>query len=276
MTLPDDFQFSQSSLQDYADCPRRFELRYLDQLQWPAIEAEPIQERERHMRRGADFHHMVHQHLSGVPADALAGTAATDPDLQRWWAAYRADSWIAALPETRYPELTLSAPVNGYRLLAKYDLVALQPGQRAVIVDWKTAQRKPARERLQERLQTVVYRYVLVEAGAHLNGGAIIAPEQVEMVYWFAVDPAHPIRFPYDAAQYAQDRDMLISLVGDIRARAVFDKTADTHRCRFCVYRSLCDRGIEAGHEDEIDAEPGDETSVDLDFDFDQIAEIEF
>ena len=37
-TLPAQFAFSQSSLQDYADCPRRFQLRYLDKLIYPAIE----------------------------------------------------------------------------------------------------------------------------------------------------------------------------------------------------------------------------------------------
>ena len=32
---------SQSSLQDYVDCARRFQLRYLDRLSYPAIESEP-------------------------------------------------------------------------------------------------------------------------------------------------------------------------------------------------------------------------------------------
>ena len=39
--LPDDFHFSQGSLQDYVDCQRRFQLRYLMKLAWPAVDAEP-------------------------------------------------------------------------------------------------------------------------------------------------------------------------------------------------------------------------------------------
>ena len=39
--LPPQFAFSQSSLQDYMDCPRRFQLRYLDRLIYPAAESEP-------------------------------------------------------------------------------------------------------------------------------------------------------------------------------------------------------------------------------------------
>jgi hypothetical protein len=55
-------------------------------------------------------------------------------------------SGLAGLPQKRYPEITLSALLEV--LLAKYDLIAVEPGQRAVIVDWKTAERRPKRERL--------------------------------------------------------------------------------------------------------------------------------
>ena len=46
MTLPPTFQFSQNSLQDYVDCPRRFQLRYLLRQPWPAVESEPLSEYE--------------------------------------------------------------------------------------------------------------------------------------------------------------------------------------------------------------------------------------
>jgi hypothetical protein len=46
---------SQSSLQDYNDCPRRFELRYLQQLAYPAIETEPALENEKHQRKANIF-----------------------------------------------------------------------------------------------------------------------------------------------------------------------------------------------------------------------------
>ncbi len=41
---PNSFTFSQSSLQDYMDCARRFQLRYIDQLNWPAINTETVVE----------------------------------------------------------------------------------------------------------------------------------------------------------------------------------------------------------------------------------------
>ena len=52
--------------------------------------------------------------------------------------------------------------------------------------------------------------------------------------------------------------------------------TDDGRRCSFCVYRSLCDRGVEAGEmgasEDDLD----EEKALEIDLDFEQIAEIEF
>jgi predicted RecB family nuclease len=274
MTLAANFQFSQSSLQDYAECARRFELRYIQRLKWPAVEAEPVAERERHMRQGAAFHHMVHQHLLGVPAEAL--TAAMGDQLREWWENYLSSGFVDKLPEQRYPEIMLSSTLDGYRLTAKYDLIAVQPGERVVIVDWKTAQRKPERTNLAERLQTVIYPYLLVQAGAHINGGEAVTPEQVEMIYWFAADPGSPEHFAYTAEQYRADSEQLAGLIAEIQARGQFDLTTETGRCRFCTYRSLCERGIVAGNLAEMEAGDDDSAGFELDFDFDQIAEIEF
>lgn len=278
MTLPQNFQFSQSSLQDYVDCARRFELRYIQHLKWPAVQAEPIIKHERHMQQGAIFHHLIHQHQLGIPAEMLTRSANEDP-LNRWWAAYMNDRFIAALPDQRHPEIVLSGPLGKGRITAKYDLLAIQPGERVIILDWKTSKHKPKRSQLAERLQTIIYRYLLAEAGADLNGGAPIPPEQIEMVYWFAEDPANPERFAYSTAQHNDARERLASLTNEINTRKDFDLTTDTHRCKFCTYRSLCDRGVKAGNLEDMTAstpidEPGD--TLDFDLDFDQIAEIEF
>lgn len=278
MSLPSGFQFSQASLQDYVECRRRFQLRYLLQLQWPAPEAEPVEELEQHMLDGARFHRLVHQHRLGIPATQL------QPDeegpLADWWAAYLA-SPPPDLPARQYPELTLSVPLGEHRLIAKFDLLAIDPGRRAVIVDWKTS-RKQAANWLVARLQTRVYRYVLAHAGAHLNGGAAIQPEQIRMLYWFAVDPEHPETLLYDANAAAADGRYLSSLVETIAHSGDddFPKTDDARRCRFCPYRSLCNRGIEAGLLTEEDAEdvgePEPEFDWDRGIDFEQIAEIAF
>ena len=296
MTLPTDFQFSQGNLQDYVDCPRRFQLRYLLRLAWPAVEVEPALENERHLQQGAAFHRLVHQHILGLSPERLSSMV-TDKDLGRWWHNYL-NSAPADLAESRYPEVALSAPVSGHRLVAKYDLIAVGPvlspsaglginsaegpGQRAAILDWKTSRKRPRRKWLAQRLQTKVYPYLLVLAGSHLNEGkrgtSSLQPEQVEMVYWFANFPEDPESFPYDAVQYDADGDYLASLVEEIKSLKDddFRLTTQERRCSYCPYRSLCRRGVRAGPFDEVESEPevGDDFEIALDFE--QIAEIEY
>ena len=280
MSLPPNFQFSQASLQDYVDCPRRFQLRYLLRVDWPAIDAEPALESERHLQQGNAFHRLVHQHLLGIPEEQLS-SAAADEDLRHWWTNYLTLP-PADLPATRYPEVVLSAPLGGYRLVAKYDLVAVDAGQRITIVDWKTYRKRPRLKWLGERLQTRVYPYLLVQAGSQLNAGRPPRPEQVEMIYWYANFPRMPERFPYDAARCEADTAYLASLVEEIEGEverlgeADFPLTFHERRCNYCPYRSLCERGVEAGVIEEIEAQSDVSDEFDISLDLEQIAEIEY
>ncbi len=272
MSLPVDFVFSQTSLQDYADCARRFELRCVQRVRWPALQAEPALEYERHLRQGERFHHLVHQHQLGIPAEKL-GASIDDPVLTDWWQAYLA--WpLEDLPAQRWPEISLSAPLGQFRLLAKFDLLAVEPGGRAVIIDWKTSPHPPPREWLAKRLQTRVYPLVLALAGEELTGGPPILPDQIEMIYWYP--SGQPARFPYTTAQFERDQAALLQTVEDIAQRTDFPLTPELKACAFCAYRSLCDRGERAASLDALlDVEDGS-TDTPPQIDLDQIAEIEF
>ncbi len=262
------FIFSQSSLQDYADCARRFQLRYIERLQWPAVETAPVLDNERRQLEGQQFHRMAQQHFIGLPADKLARMANTD-NLSRWWDNFRAHG--PNLDGFKlYPELTLSAPIGKHRLVAKYDLVAVN-AEKALIFDWKTYHKRPKDEWMSARLQTKVYRALLVAAGAHLNGGKTFTPEQIEMSYWYADSPSEPSTFPYNTKQHKRDWAGLFGLVSEIDAKQSFPLTDDEKKCAYCPYRSYCNRGVSAGALDELETE----LSV-LDVTLEQIQEIEF
>lgn len=272
MNLPADFAFTQGSLQDAADCPRRFELRYIKRLRYPAVEAAPALQFERRTRQGARFHKLVQQHLLGVPAETLARSLGDDPELATWWDTFCA-SGVAGLPEQRHAEITLGAHLGGRRLIAKYDLLALAPGGEAVIVDWKTGRRAQTERHLQSRLQTILYRTVLAKAGAHLYGGPI-PPERIRMIYCFVARGGERVSFDYSAEQLRADEAYLLSLMETMDGAERFPLTENETRCRFCTYRSLCERG-DAGPLDLLDEDDAlDEVTFELDFD--QIAEIEF
>ena len=276
MSLSDDFAFTQGSLQDFADCARRFQLRYIKRLRYPALEVEEPLQFEKRMRQGARFHKLVQQHLLGVPAEALTASLADDDELARWWANYLA-SGLRNLPSRHYSEITLQTRLANRRLVAKYDLLALQPGGAAVIIDWKTGMRVPPRSLLRARMQTVVYRYVLAQAGAHLNAGDAIAPGRIRMDYVYVAQAGERVSFEYSPAQLRDDEALLTEIIGKIDRARDFALTDEARRCRFCSYRSLCDRG-EAGGLVEFDWDDEEIESEDEAFplDFDQIAEIEF
>lgn len=294
MSLPDNFQFSQSSLQDYVDCQRRFQLRYIQQRTWPAVEAEPAKDNELYMQRGSQFHHMAHQYWLGVEAEKISGQVEEDEILSRWWENFANHPGFETLG-VRLPEINLSAPIAGFRIMAKYDLLLLQTlrvsenndkiqdgkedpkGFKATIYDWKTSQKQPKREWLIHRLQTRVYPYLLAKAGAPLNAGNSINPEQIEMVYWYADFPDQPARFPYSKKQLDEDEAYLSKLISEIQSLGQGDAplTEDERRCKFCVYRSLCNRGVEAGPLNEID-DLSEGEGFEVELDFDDIAEIEY
>src|SRR5436190_3714945 len=243
---------SQSSLQDYMDCARRFKLRYLDRLSYPAVETEPTLENEKHQQEGEYFHRLVQQHLIGIPAEQIAKFANT-MNLQKWWENWKSFRELQDLGST-YTEATLSAPLGNYRLLAKYDLISVQNGK-VTIYDWKTYRKRPRNEWLSARMQTRVYRSLLVNAGAHLNNGKPFEPEQIEMIYWFADFPEDPARFAYTSAQFKRDWDLLLKLSEEVATASSYPLTEDRQKCLYCTYRSYCERGIGAGNMEQAEAE---------------------
>ncbi len=270
------FQFSQNSLQDYVDCQRRFQLRYVLDQRWPAAESEPIEEHEHFVEQGSQFHLLIQRHLLGLDAEKLTPA---DDLLREWWENYLASDPLKGLPNTfRQPEVQLSTPMLDQRLLARFDVLAIDPGERAVIVDWKTTRYRPDRRTLAARLQSRIYPFVLAEAGAFLFGGSL-APEQISLIYWFANEPGRPEVFAYDQAQHEHTRTYLEGLIAEILGfdQETWPLTDDHDLCSYCVYRSLCDRGTEAGTIRETAADPGEfEPGGAVDFSLDDLDEISF
>ncbi len=294
MPVPVDFQFSQGSLQDYVDCPRRFQLRYLQHIAWPAVETEPLLENERHIRMGSRFHLLAQQYLLGLPVERLSKIASCSrsggAELQTWWQNFL--SFAAAEEQKGRPcrycvEHSLISILGNARLAAKYDAIRIRGEAKeacVTILDWKTNRLRSRRAWLNGRLQTRVYMYLIVAAGAHLAGADRLLPAQVEMVYWFAGYPDDPERFIYSEGQFQEDRAYLSGLIDCIQTAGESDyaSCADPSTCKYCVYRSLCKRGIKPGSLFDMDRlglivpGEGDRDQTEPELDFDQIAEIEF
>lgn len=250
--FPPIFHYSQDNLQDYVECARRFQLRHLVRQPWPAPLAEPLQTAEIEVQRGEQFHRLLERHFLTLSVHPPPGP------LSSWWRAFQ--KFPPLLPDEAgtllLPEAFYSVPFNGRRLVAKFDLLTIVPGERIVIVDWKTAQHRPSRQLLAARLQTAVYRYVAVEALA-ASFGRMVPPEAVQLIYWFANAPQQPEVFLYDAAEYQHTGDYLRELISGIEARpddaaVIWPLTPDIRQCAHCNYRSFCDRGTRAAPLDPL------------------------
>jgi hypothetical protein len=251
--LPPDFQFSQSSLNDFVDCARRFQLRYGERLDWPAPLAEPIQALEEDARLGAAFHLMLERYYLN-----LAIPTPRFPKLRQWWEAFRHTEQLLDLPNVLHkPEAVYSIPFAGTRLQARFDLVSIVPGKQIVLVDWKTGKPpKNGAEALWARMQTRVYFTVARKALAAEFGGAI-PPEAISFVYWFAGDPDHPIRLtPPDEQTYQTFADQITAAIGSVQRLAqteVWPLTDDLRKCRLCNYRSFCAREVSPAPADGLE-----------------------
>jgi hypothetical protein len=286
--------FSQSSLQAFDDCARRFWLAYVERLAWPAPEASPVGEHELLMRTGSYFHRLVERTENGVPAE-IERTALPDP-LDDWFDAYLRHrprdlptdfvrtEYLLSTPFVLPPKAGQPQPPT--TLVAKFDLLAHASDGRTIIVDWKTSRKRTDDAILRRRLQTIVFLFVLVEASAGLPWGPI-EPEQVEMRYWFTAAPTQPSIIRYDTHQHATNRQRIESLITTIysgRTQSDFPMAEDTPQnraryCNYCVYRSHCGRGITAGSlDDAIDSEElfTPEADSPLDVAWDSVPEIAF
>lgn len=278
LKIPEEFQFSATSLQDFEDCRFRFWLRYIQQVAWPAVPSEPALEVERRMQLGSRFHQLLQAYFSGVPSDRLSQTV-NEPELAGWWANFLNEippRLEQSIPERRFVEIQLSAPLKGHRLVAKIDFVCQFEDGSWTIFDWKTNRKRPSRSWLGKSLQTRLYSYLLVRLAPTLNQGQDIPADKVKMAYWFAAIPDQPEEFDYSSARFKLDEEFfsgLLTLITNLDEIG-FEKTNRIETCSFCVYRSLCERGVEAGDESgvaEFDIEkPG------LNFDFEQVAEVDY
>lgn len=279
MNLPVDFDFTQSNLQDYVDCPYRFYLRYILRIKWPALVVDDAVDFEVLGQTGARFHRLIQQYLMGIPEDRLGDMAAADPspDIADWW-----DGFLGNIPPylkgKQFVETVLTTTLTQHRLLAKYDLILVQDDGSLIVFDWKTSQKRTRKVWLLERVQTRLYRFVLTQAGSNLATVDSVKPEQIIMHYWFAPHPETPIALPYSQDAYAEDMAYFTGLIEQIcrTDKDGFLRTNDLNKCRYCIYRSHCDRGVEAGDLASFEDFNLEAEDIEQDIEFENIPEIQF
>ncbi len=264
--LPQPFVFTQSNLQTFSNCPYQFYLRYVQHFQWPAAQARDVLQFEADRLAGARFHQLVHQLYLGLSLPKLSQMEKNDPDsrVATWFDAFTT-TFPQTLPGELFPEYTLGVTLGGQELTAKYDLLQCDSGH-FTIYDWKTSHKQPSKTWLAGQMQSRVFPLVLA---LHLD--EINQPfTELRMVYWEAAQPERPYIFKSTTQTLAEDQDYIFELMQKINRLSPpdFHKTDDIKRCRYCRYRSYCNRGaqpqVDDGtfieiHYQELSDEPEDD-----------------
>ena len=255
------FVFSAHNLQDFVDCERRFELKYLLKQAWPAVQSEPVLEVERRIRIGREFHYMIHQFLSGIPMSALRKLQ-VDAEVENWLDQF--EQFFGKFSFVRFQsELSVVQPHGDYYLTAIFDFTGWTSDQKAIIMDWKTSHYPLRREWIEKKVQSYLYPYLSYENRHQVfTDSEEIHCSDIEMLYWNASFPGSIVTLPYSENQHEENRHKLDELIGQITHLPMgkFRKTTDHKKCAYCLYRSLCQRGVTAG---SIEAEAGEILDID-------------
>lgn len=261
------FSFSAASIQDFLDCERRFELKYMLEQSWPAVASEPLVEIEENIRKGNKFHFLIHQFFSGISETALLNSI-DEPEVMDWFNSFRSFYKTIQI-EKAFSEFHLTNLIGEAHLTAVFDLVYLTADNTVGIIDWKTSHFVPKKSTLAKKVQTILYPYMVKETFHEFLPGCSLLPENISMRYWYPHAPHADFIFNYGQSTHAENHTFLENVIGQILSKKVgeFKLTPDANKCAYCQYRSLCDRGISAGNIFQMDAKIGEKNEILVDFD---------
>lgn len=233
-------QFSQTQIQDYLFCPRRYFLSHIQKITWPEPVSPSFEKIEESNRQGKAFHLFINRLIQGVSYKELISQV-YETDLNQWLKNFKKYN---PLPDNAkiFSEIEISAIFAEILWIGYMDAVAFLP-DKIQIFDWKTSRRVGDPKVLLNSPQTRLYCFLMMQNHQNfLNFSGNISPDQIEMVYWYARFPSDPIHLQYSAELYDKDlvyfKDMAEKLCYDDRAN--YPQTLQQNNCRFCRFQTFC------------------------------------
>lgn len=246
---------SATSLQDFLDCRRRFQLKYIDQISWPQpLNAVNIKQLEA-MTRGREFHQLMQQHFLGIPDEKLLKSI--DDNTLKTWFINTINSEICKIDQAEnLTEYRLSTYISDTLVTGIIDLVIIQPESSLKIIDWKTGLAKPNPQFYVSRIQTRLYPLLIAQSPlfhAHLTYKRSF--DKIEFIYWFTHFPQLPIINQYSPEKFDLDKVLLAELVNTIQNTHVDEMkmTTNLNTCRTCHFQVFCGRSSSESAQDLFD-----------------------
>ena len=262
----ENFYFSQTAIKTYLTCPLDFRSRYIDKLIWPS-EYNKTEKQQQQIERGQIFHTLANRYFLGIGSQEKVGLEAEAREyLERLQAYLPLEDGVRYLPEY---ELRLNQ--DGIRLMAKFDLLYIdnENGQ-VIIYDWKTGDNKPEASYYQNDLQTILYQFILVEAGERYLP-VDFELKDLKMIYWNPNFPEAELEVEYSKEQHQENKNYLYNIIEEILELeyAEYAELTPGDKCYRCNYRPICEG--EQPEESQVV-----EDDLDLDLDWEMLEEIKF
>lgn len=232
------FYYSQTSLNIFKTCPLKFKFKYIDNISWKRDDFIGGEYYD-NIETGLDFHLICERYFSKVPIGQLG----ENQDLIKW-----TDLLKKAFPlyneNTYLTEYEMKMESNSLKLQAKYDLLIIKPDGKIKIYDWKTENRKLSLKEMENRMQTLVYLYVIAENAERLFGFKIKF-EDISMTFWQPQYKSSFLNINYSKHKHDENEEYLKKLITSINSYNFnydFNKELYISRCRFCEFNYLCNR----------------------------------
>lgn len=237
------FELSASRLGTALNCRRQYYYQYVNRLDWPESFDDDFQLVEEFTRLGRDFHLAIQRVLQGILTIDEAIRLNTG-DVGVWLTRWKR---MVVLPKNGeiFSELALSSLHGDFLWRGTLDLL-VRDGDRIHIYDWKTSRHQTNRAKLESMPQTRLYRALFVENAAALFGMDRSCVDQIKMTYWYTNFPEQPITISYSERAYQADVAWISEIAETLRSEAKEDYplTLQLQKCKYCRYRTHCNRAI--------------------------------
>ena len=226
------FFYSQNSIKNFLECPKKFKYRYLEGISWKNSD-ELIKQS---LKDGEDFHILAERYFLGMDEDFyykdINKLSKWMMDLKKNFPKNKNNSYLG--------EYEIRQKKNGINLMARYDLISFKSTGEIEIYDWKTNKDKFHPNFGSNSLQTKIYLFLLTE---NLNLFSInyFKFKNISMTYWQTNFPDSPLRISYSSQMHEENKIYLKNLIKEINSYdfSKFEQS-DKKACKFCEFMSIC------------------------------------
>ncbi len=220
------FLYSQSSLDTFLTCNRKFKYQYIDSIRWGEIEEELAEK----FKKGEKFHTLAERYFSGIPTGE---EFLEEEDLKEYFNNLK-DTFLINKDYEYKAEYEIRYRNDNIKLMARYDLIVFKKDS-VEIWDWKTGNKKLQEKYQKEKLQTKIYLYLLKE-----KLGDKVKAENISMNYWQPQYKNDWVTINYSDEMHSRNKKELKELMKDILEEEKFEMTENKKACQYCDFKKIC------------------------------------